>query len=136
MGDLDINNGESVSTGDYKAIVVAGDFTNNGGTIRGDVYVAGNFDMQNGEIEGNIYVEGDFTITVGTIKGIIYVKGGTTFGTGNPTIEGAIISRGGVTMVGGGGGGVIYDPDILADWMNFDGLSITTDPAIVRWQQE
>ena len=117
LDDLQIVDGKFSSPDDRATIVVAGDFT-----------------MTGGEIEGNVYVEGDFRMNVGKIEGIVYVKGGTTFGAGNWTIEGAIISLGGVTLIGCGGNGVIYNPDILANW--FDFITITNPPEIKSWQQE
>ena len=123
LGDLTLTNGSFFSNGDYEAVVVAGDFNISGNAI----------------IEGNVYVEGDFEATGGKIKGIIYVKGKTTFGAGSPVIEGALISVGGIDATEfSGHAEIIYNPNILANWASFDGLSTTTasSPRITNWQEQ
>lgn len=87
-----------------------------------------------------IIVEGDLKIAGGTtIYGIVYVKGSTSFGGGNNTITGSLISAGGASVTDLTGNATIYyDPDIATSFQNLEGLNTTstTTPRILLWEEE
>lgn len=85
-------------------------------------------------VEGNLSVKGTITI-----NGIVYVKGSTAFGAGNQTINGSLISAGGVSSTDLNGHTTInFDPVVTANWQNLAGLDTTTDtaPEVVEWGEE
>ena len=85
-------------------------------------------------------VEGSLKIAGGTIiNGIVYVKGSTSFGGGDNTIDGSLISVGGTSIADITGHTTIYfSTTTVANWQNFTGLSTTTTstPRIIQWREQ
>ena len=114
--------------------------------LTGSLYVVGNLKITSGgtfTADGNyaaIVVEGNLSIAGGaTINGIVYVKGSTTFGAGTNTINGSLISAGGVTSADLTGRTEInFDPDLATLWPNLAGLDTTSTapPEIIEWGEE
>jgi hypothetical protein len=90
-----------------------------------------------------IATEGDLTLRGNTtITGIVYVKGSTELGGGggsnNVTINGALISLGGVTNISGNVE-INYNEDIVGEWADLLGLATSTPalpPRITQWQEQ
>lgn len=84
-----------------------------------------------------IVVLGNLKIAGGaTINGIVYVAGSTSFGGGNNTINGSLISVGGANSTDLTGNVTItFDPVAAANWQQLEGLVTTSneDPEIVKW---
>ena len=109
----------------------------------------------NTKISGTVFVEGDLslksiTITPGddiqhddplvvyvggnlhlggntSIYGLVYVMGATTFSGGNNTITGSLISANSVSQVDVTGNITVnYDPVLMSEWRDIEGLSFAT----------
>lgn len=122
LGDTKIQGNNTELTG---SIVTLGNLEISGGTYTAsDNYAA-------------IVVMGDLKIAGGaTINGIIYVAGATSFGGGNNTIKGSLISVGGANVTSVTGSATInFDPTAAANWQLLEGLITTSaeDPKIVKW---
>lgn len=89
-----------------------------------------------------IIVQGNLKIAGGvTIHGIVYVTGQTSFGGGNNTIDGSLISAGGtqIDTTVAGNATITYNPAIAASWQELQGIAGTTsteDPRIIEWREE
>jgi cytoskeletal protein CcmA (bactofilin family) len=110
-------------------LVVTGDLSITGGDFTTDsanplvIYVGGNLN-----ISGNV-----------TINGIVLVEGETTFGNGNPVVNGSLISANGANKAGGGGNITInYDSSYSEQWQDIIGLETEsgTEPRVVNWHEE
>jgi len=116
--------------------------------LEGSLVVMGDLNIQGGTFTatGNyvaVYVEGNFSISGGTtINGIVYVKGSTSFGSGNNTINGSLLSAGETTTTDLTGSTTInYDYEHLytpENWQDLLGLNMTSqeDPKITNWREE
>jgi len=123
LGETHVQGNSTNLTG---GLLVMGDLTLNGGTfIASDNYAA-------------IVVYGDLSIAGGTtVEGIVYVTGATSFGAGNNTITGSLISAGGVTTDVLGNTEIIYDEDIALNWQDLTGLVTTSVSAPeISWSEE
>ena len=116
--------------------------------LSGGLVTTGDLDLTGGgtytasEDHFAIIVLGDLKIAGGvTIHGIVYVTGQTTFGGGNNTIEGSLVSAGGtqIDTTVAGNATLVYDPDIAASWQELQGISgatSTEDPRVIEWGEE
>lgn len=86
-----------------------------------------------------VVVLGDLELKGGvTINGIVYVSGSTTFGVGNNTINGSLISAGGASTDISGNATINFNPLAAANWTSLTGLvqSTTSTPIILNWGEE
>jgi len=87
-----------------------------------------------------VIVEGDLTVLGGaTINGIVYVRGTTSFGAGNNTVNGSLISVGGISATDITGNTTInYVPLPIEDLDDMPGLVTTSSspPKVVEWGEE
>jgi len=100
--------------------IIGDDITLNGGAVitASDDHVA-------------LVVDGNLTIVGGaTITGIVYVSGNTSFGAGNINIIGSLISKEGITDLGG---------NVTIDYQGPSGppggVTDPPDPKIISWQE-
>ena len=118
-----------------------------GTTVTGSIVKIGDMDLKGGTYTASenyaaIVVEGNLKISGGTtIYGIVYVTGATTFGGGNNTIHGSLISAGGASDTDteiAGSAEIYFDPDVYANWQNLAGLNTesTEEPRIINWREE
>lgn len=114
-------------------------------SLTGSLATMGDLDVTGGTYEAwpdyvAIYVNGNLKIAGGaTIRGIVYVTGSTSFGGGNNTITGSLISAGGASVTDITGNATIYyDPNVAASFQNLTGLNTTstTTPRIILWEEE
>ena len=127
---------------------LGGDKTNIGGigtNLFGSLVIIGDLNITGGLITASdnyaaVVVEGDLKIAGGTtINGIVYVTGATSFGAGNNTINGSLISAGGTSVTDLTGNATInFDPDVYAAWQDIEGLDTTSteEPRILEWLEE
>ncbi|MDP3963168.1 MAG: hypothetical protein Q8Q39_01590, partial [bacterium] len=82
---------------------------------------------------GNLRVAGGTTINC-----VVYVLGETSFGSGNNTINGSLISAGGASVDVTGSATINYDPAVGVEWESLTGLntSTTSQPEIILWEEE
>ena len=105
----------------------------------GSIVSLNNLSLNNGHYTATgtyaaIIAEKDLYLGGGVIiDGIVYVKGVTRF-FGNGTINGALISIGGIDASGGGNIKINYNPDISEEFKDISGLDKT--PIIVGWQEQ
>lgn len=115
-----------------------------GTTLVGSLYGKGDLKLSSGGTYtatgtyAAIVCEGNLQISGGvTINGLVYVRGSTSFGSGNNTINGALISVGPVSSIETTGNTTInYVP---MDWQDLSGLSTTTSsqpPRMLEWGEE
>ena len=125
-----------------------GDKSNIGGNntnLFGSLIVDGDLDLTGGLFTASdnyaaIVVYGDLKIAGGTtINGIVYVSGSITFGGGNNTINGSLISVGGASVTDLTGNATInFDPNVYAAWTDIEGLvtASSEDPRPLEWLEE
>jgi hypothetical protein len=115
-----------------------------GTTLTGFLYTTGDLKLSSGgtytasDDFAAIICEGDLEISGGvTINGVVYVKGSTSFGSGNNTINGSLISVGNVSATDITGNVTInYVP---MPWQYIEGLGTTTSavaPRVLEWGEE
>ena len=113
--------------------------------LTGSLVVRGDLDITGGTYTATnnylaVIVEGDLKIAGGvTINGIVYAKGNTTFGGGNNTINGALISGGEASFTDLTGNVTInYDPVIAQTWQDLTGLDTVSSlpPKIILWNEQ
>jgi len=111
-------------------IVAKGDLTINGG-----VYTTATDTSIVIGVGGTLHIKGGTTI-----NGIVYVEGATIMDGGGHeiAINGALISKGGITDLGGHAK-ISYDKNLVENWAHINGLSTTTStgpPRITGWQEQ
>jgi hypothetical protein len=115
-----------------------------GTTLTGSLYATGDLSLTSGGtytasgVHVAIVCDGDLHIAGGvTINGIVYVRGSTSFGAGNNTINGSLISVGAVSSLDATGNTTInYVP---YPWQNLTGLYTSTSnlaPRVLSWDEE
>ena len=115
-----------------------------GTTLLGSLYGKGDLRLSGGGTYtatgtfAAVVCEGDLRISGGvTINGLVYVRGSTSFGSGNNTINGALISVGPVSSIETSGNTTInYVP---MEWHDLAGLSTSTSslpPRMLEWGEE
>lgn len=114
-------------------------------SLTGSLVTMGSLDISGGTYTASnnyaaIIVNGDLKIAGGaTINGIVYVTGSTSFGSGNNTINGSLISAGGTSVTDVTGNATInYDENLATIWPELFGLNTasTEDPEVILWEEE
>jgi len=102
-------------------------------TIIGDLNIGGGSVINASNDYAAIVVDGNLKVTGNnTINGLVYVSGNTTFGSGNTTINGSLISKGGTeTNIAG---------NVTIDYQSLSGPPGGIDPSgtpeIINWNEE
>ena len=116
-----------------------------GTSLTGSLVTLGDLNILGGTYTGTegmatIVVIGNLRISGGaTINGLVYVSGETSFGGGNNTINGTLISTVGATVTNLTGNAQInYDSSLSIWWQDLLGLNTTSSigPKIINWREE
>ncbi len=130
-----------VFVSDTQKTKIQGNSTN----LVGSLVTMGDLDITGGTFSATgsyaaIVVYGNLKIAGGaTINGIVYAAGSTSFGGGNNTINGSLISAGGASVTDLTGTATInFDPVVAANWQSLTGLdtSTTSAPEVILWGEE
>jgi len=120
---------------DIQTVNLTGSLAVNGNLrLRGGTVITATNNYAAVVVDGNLRITGDTTI-----NGVVYVSGNTTFGGGNNTINGSLISVGGTSIADITGHTTIYfSTTTVANWQNLTGLSTTTTSTlrITQWREQ
>jgi cytoskeletal protein CcmA (bactofilin family) len=102
-------------------------------TVVGNLWISGNSSITATNDYAVIVVKGNLKITGDNIiNGIVYVSGTTTFGAGNTTLNGSLISKGGTATDLNGNVTINYDAPLAPP----GGIDDSGAPKIVSWSEE